>query len=153
MIASRNTLTLICKELKENGKKIVFTNGCFDILHLGHVDYLNRASKLGDVLIVGINSDASVKRLKGETRPINPEFDRAMIIDSLKCVDHVCIFDEETPYELIKSIIPSVLVKGGDYKIEDIVGGDIVRENGGTVTTISFVDGKSTTSIIEKMSK
>lgn len=135
------------KKLKEQGKKIVFTNGCFDILHRGHAVYLERAKKMGDILIVGVNSDKSVKRLKGENRPVNIEADRAYLLAALACVDFVVIFDEDTPYDLIKAIKPDVLVKGGDYDNKEVVGSDIVKE----VQLISFVDGKSTTGIIKSI--
>ena len=133
------------------GKTIVFTNGCFDILHRGHVEYLAQASDYGDILVLGLNSDASVRKLKGPRRPINDEQSRATIMASLKYVDFIYIFDEETPYSLINRVQPDVLIKGGDYKIEDIVGYDIVTAKGGRVLTIPFVDGFSTTGLIEKM--
>ena len=132
-------------------KKIVFTNGCFDILHRGHVEYLAQASDYGDILILGLNSDASVRKLKGPERPINSEQSRAITMASLKYVDFVYIFDEDTPFQLINQIQPDVLVKGGDYIIEEIVGYDIVTAKGGQVLTIPFVDGFSTTGIINKM--
>lgn len=132
---------------------IVFTNGCFDILHLGHARYLKEARKLGDVLIVAVNSDASVKRLKGESRPINSEEVRMAMLAELDCVDYVIMFDEDTPYELIKAIEPDVLVKGGDYRPEDIVGYDIVKTRGGLVTTIELVEGMSTTNIINAVNE
>ncbi len=132
-------------------KKIVFTNGCFDIVHRGHVEYLAQASDCGDMLIVGLNSDASVRRLKGPTRPVNDQQSRAIVMASLKYVDYVVIFEQDTPYELIKQIQPDVLIKGGDWKVEEIVGNDIVTARGGKVLTIPFVDGFSTTSTIEKM--
>lgn len=153
MILSRDTLSLVRKEAKEQGKKVVFTNGCFDILHVGHITYLNEAKKLGDVLIIGLNSDASVRRLKGESRPVNSQIDRALVLDALRSVDYVSIFNEDTPFELLEGIVPDVLVKGGDYKKEDVVGGDIVTKNGGDVVIIPFVNGKSTTSIIERATK
>ena len=131
-------------------KKIVFTNGCFDLLHIGHVRYLEEAAKLGDLLIVGINTDSSVKKLKGPTRPIQNENDRAEILASLKSVDHTVLFGEDTPLQLIQSIQPHVLVKGGDWKIDQIVGSDFVLNNGGQVFSLQFVDGKSTTRLIEK---
>lgn len=134
---------------KEN-KKIVFTNGCFDLLHIGHVRYLEQAKSLGDVLIVGINTDASVQALKGPTRPIQNENDRAEILASLKAVDHTVLFGEETPLNLIKQIKPNLLVKGGDWKPDQIVGSDFVLANGGQVQSLQFINGKSTTSIIEK---
>lgn len=151
MIISRELLTEVCCELKEKGKKIVFTNGCFDILHSGHVTYLNKAKQLGDILILGLNTDESVSRIKGPSRPINNENDRAVVIDALRCIDYVTLFNEETPFELINSIIPDVLVKGGDYTIETIVGAETVMANGGEVITIQLVEGKSTTNIINKM--
>ena len=134
-----------------DGKKIVFTNGCFDILHRGHVTYLNEARKLGDALIVGLNADASVKRLKGPQRPINNELDRMFVMQNLRCVDAVEIFVEDTPLELIKLIRPKVLVKGGDWKIDQIVGGKEVIADGGEVFSLNFMNGYSTTSIIEKI--
>lgn len=133
------------------GKKIVFTNGCFDILHKGHVAYLNEARKLGDLLVVGLNSDASVKRLKGPERPINNEQDRKFVLSNLKSIDFVEIFTEDTPLNLILTVKPKVLVKGGDWKIEQIVGGQEVVANGGDVFSLKFVDGYSTTSIIQKI--
>lgn len=144
------------KELKNflkdhSDKNIVFTNGCFDILHRGHVSYLNEAKSLGDLLIIGLNSDASVKRLKGETRPINSEQDRKFVMENLKSVDFVEIFTEDTPLELIREICPNILVKGGDWKPEQIVGSDIVTKNGGNVYSLKFIDGFSTTSTIEKI--
>lgn len=135
---------------RNENKKIVFTNGCFDLLHIGHVTYLEEAKKLADVLIVGVNSDSSVKVLKGPTRPIQNEHDRSEILAALKSVNHTVIFSEDTPLNLIKQIQPDVLVKGGDWKIEQIVGSDFVMSYGGKVKSLNFVDGKSTTSIIEK---
>lgn len=132
---------------RKAGKKLVFTNGCFDILHRGHVTYLRKARSLGDKLIIGLNTDVSVKRLKGESRPINHEDDRAYILESLECVDYVVKFGEDTPHELLSQIKPNVLVKGGDYKIEEVVG----REFADEVTLIDFVNGYSTTKTIEKM--
>lgn len=134
-------------------QKIVFTNGCFDILHIGHVRYLKKAAELGDVLVVGVNSDKSVKRLKGPERPINNENDRMELLSSLEFVDYVVMFDTDTPYELIKRIQPDVLVKGGDYKPEEVVGKDIVEARGGRLELIPFVEGKSTTAIINKIKK
>lgn len=134
-------------------KKIVFTNGCFDILHIGHIRYMREAAKLGDVLVVGLNSDESVKRLKGQERPINNQTDRAEMITALGFVDYAVVFDEDTPYELIKKIQPDILVKGGDYTLENVIGKDIVEARGGKVKLLKFVDGKSTTNIIEKMKK
>lgn len=138
--------------LKENrNKKIVFTNGCFDILHAGHVAYLNEAKEQGDLLVVGLNSDASVKRLKGEERPINSEKERKFVLENLKAVDLVEIFEEDTPLNLIKEVCPNVLVKGGDWAIDQIVGSDFVLKNGGEVKSLTFVDGFSTTNTIDKI--
>ena len=133
------------------GKKIVFTNGCFDILHAGHIDYLSRASDLGDILIIGINSDESVKRLKGNGRPLQNLNSRCMVLASLFYVDAVIPFAEDTPYELICSVKPEVLIKGGDYKEDEIVGADIVKLNDGIILTIPFLEGYSTTLIEEKI--
>jgi len=134
------------------GKKIVFTNGCFDILHRGHIDYLSKARDLGDILVVGVNSDASVKRLnKSPERPINTEQSRAMLLASLLLIDAVVLFDEDTPYELIKIVQPDVLVKGADYKPEDIAGADIVKAKGGEIVTIELTQGFSTTALIQKI--
>lgn len=132
-------------------RKVVFTNGCFDILHTGHVTYLNEAKSQGDLLVVGLNSDASVKRLKGDQRPINNEDERKFILENLKAVDFVFIFHEDTPLELIHEINPDVLVKGGDWKPEQIVGSDYVLKNGGEVKSLTFVNGFSTTGTIEKI--
>ena len=137
----------IVKNLKSRGKRIVFTNGCFDILHIGHVKYLEIAKSFGDILIVGLNSDLSVKELKGETRPINPQYDRAYLLASLEAVDFVVAFKEQTPYDLISKIMPDTLVKGGDYKGKKIVGDDLAKE----VRLVNFIDGKSTSKIIEKI--
>lgn len=135
-------------------KRIVFTNGCFDILHLGHVEYLAKAKDMGDLLIVGLNTDDSVKRLKGPSRPINPENARAHVLAALQFVDYVVLFNEDTPYQLIKAISPDVLVKGGDYIINEIVGADLVSENGGEVKVIPLTEGFSTSKIVnERMSK
>lgn len=129
---------------------IVFTNGCFDILHYGHVQYLAKASELGTKLVVGLNSDLSVKRLKGNDRPINDEQSRGLLLAALQFIDAIVLFEEDTPFNLIEGIQPDVLVKGGDYIIEDIVGYDIVKKKGGEIVTIDFVDGFSSTSIIKK---
>ena len=136
---------------KNKDKRIVFTNGCFDIIHKGHVTYLNEAKKLGDLLVIGLNSDASVKRLKGPERPINNETDRQYVMSQLKPVDFVEIFTEDTPLNLILKVQPKILVKGGDWKIEQIVGGKEVVENGGEVYSLNFVNGYSTTNIIHKI--
>jgi D-beta-D-heptose 7-phosphate kinase/D-beta-D-heptose 1-phosphate adenosyltransferase len=139
--------------LKSQNKKIVFTNGCFDLLHVGHVRYLQEAKRLGDVLVVGVNSDASVKKLKGPTRPVQIEADRAEILAALGAVDYTVIFNEDTPLKLIETVKPDILVKGGDWKIDQIVGSDFVIANGGKVMSLQFVDGKSTTKLIEKAQK
>ncbi len=136
---------------KEERLKIVFTNGCFDILHRGHVEYLSAAKSYGDILIVGLNSDASVKKLKGISRPFINEDDRSFILSCLKSVDAVIVFNEDTPHSIISKIIPDVLVKGGDYEVENIVGRDIVEKNGGKVITVSFIKGNSSSSLIEKI--
>ena len=138
-------------ESARSGKKLVFTNGCFDILHIGHVKYLEEAKSLGDILVVGLNSDSGVKRLKGPERPIQNENDRAEILNALRAVDHVCLFDEDTPLELIKTLRPDILVKGGDWPIEKIVGSDVVLGYGGEVRSLQFVDGRSSSSLIEKI--
>lgn len=131
--------------------KIVFTNGCFDLLHKGHVEYLAKAADHGDILVVGMNSDDSVKRIKGDSRPIQDESSRTMTLASLKMVTLVVVFDEDTPYNLIKEVKPDVLVKGADYKEDDIVGSDIVKENGGEIVTVDLTEGYSTSNIIEKI--
>ena len=141
-------LTSHLSRWREQGLRIVFTNGCFDILHRGHVEYLSKAADMGDVLVVGLNTDASVKRLKGEGRPVNDQEARAIVLASLSCVDAVALFDEDTPYELIKAVRPDVLVKGADYKPEEIVGYDIVTSYGGKVETVPLVEGYSTTGLL-----
>lgn len=138
---------------KNEGKKIIFSNGCFDILHQGHIVYLAKAAELGDKLIIGLNTDTSVKRLKGENRPLNGEQERALLLAALAFVDMVILFEEDTPYQLIKATVPDILVKGADYKPEDIVGYDIVTNNGGSVETIVLEAGFSTTNVIEKIRK
>lgn len=144
-----STLHFPLSTFHSQGLKVVFTNGCFDILHRGHVEYLSKAADMGDVLVVGLNTDASVKRLKGEGRPVNNEEARALVLASLGFVDAVVLFDEDTPYELIKAVHPDVLVKGADYKVEEIVGYDIVTSYGGQVTTVPLVSGYSTSKLIE----
>ncbi|HOV97973.1 MAG TPA: D-glycero-beta-D-manno-heptose 1-phosphate adenylyltransferase [Bacteroidota bacterium] len=151
LVVDRDQLVQIRNDLKRQGKKVVFTNGCFDILHRGHVEYLQKAKQLGDVLIVGLNTDASVKRLKGAERPIVQQEDRAIVIAALAAVDYVCLFDEDTPYELIRAIVPDVLVKGADWRVENVVGRDVVEAAGGMVKTIEFVPDRSTTSIITRI--
>jgi len=132
-------------------EKIVFTNGCFDIIHQGHLDYLSKAKDLGTKLVVGLNTDNSVKRLKGAERPINNEYSRALLLAAFEFTDMIILFEEDTPYELIKSVQPDILVKGNDYKPEDIVGYDILKAKGGEIKTLDFIDGFSSTSIIEKI--
>jgi len=149
------TLEELIKELKplKGKKKIVFTNGCFDIIHAGHVHYLNGCKKLGDILVVGINSDDSIKRIKGEKRPILPLEYRAYVLSNLCAVDYVVPFEEDTPYNLIREIKPDILVKGGDWSIDQIVGKDIVESYGGKVLTIPFKFNISTTKIVEEIVK
>lgn len=151
MIHSIESFIPVREYLIKANKKLVFTNGCFDILHRGHIEYLNEAKELGDKLVIGLNSDNSVKRLKGESRPLNNELDRAFILDNLKSVDFVMIFDEDTPYNMIDAIKPDILVKGGDWKPEDIVGSDIVLAIGGEVKSLKFVDNYSSTDLINKI--
>ena len=150
---SVNEFGSVLRGLKAEKKRIVFTNGVFDIIHRGHVEYLNEAKKLGDILIVGLNSDASVKIIKGSSRPINNERDRAYVLANVKPVDYVVIFEEDTPYNLIKQIVPDVLVKGGDWKAEDIVGSEIVLQSGGKVLSLKYINDYSTTSIINKITE
>lgn len=146
-----SSLIEIRKVLKQNNKKVVFTNGCFDIIHAGHVDYLSKAKACGDILIVGLNSDSSVRKIKGKNRPIVSENERAFVLSQLKPVDYVVLFYEPTPFQIIEKLIPDVLVKGADWKIENIVGREIVESNGGEVKTINFITEQSTTNIIEKV--
>ncbi len=142
----------LASRLRAKGKRIVFTNGCFDILHAGHVKYLEKARSLGDVLILGLNSDCSVKKIKGPSRPIVPQKDRAVVVASLGFVDHVVIFGDATPLKLIKAIRPDIIVKGADWKVGKIVGADIVKSYGGKVVAIPLVKGRSTTGLIRRMS-
>lgn len=139
------------EDWQKEGKKIVFTNGCFDIVHLGHIDYLEKARNLGDKLILGLNTDASVKRLKGESRPVVNEYARSRMMAAFEFIDAVILFDEPTPLEVIQEIQPDILVKGDDYVVETIVGADFVMGKGGEVKTIPLVKGYSTTSLIEKI--
>ena len=143
----------IFKKAKDSGKTIVFTNGCYDLIHKGHIDLLANAKSKGDKLIVGLNSDRSVKRLKGNNRPILTFDDRLIILDAIKSVDMVVGFDEDTPEELIKGILPNVLVKGGDYSIDKVVGADTVISSGGRVEIIDLIEGKSTSSMIDQILK
>ena len=149
-VIPRRDVRALCARLRSEGKRIVFTNGCFDLLHAGHAQYLRRAAALGDVLLVGLNSDASVRRLKGAGRPVQKASDRAYLLASLSCVSYVTIFPEDTPARLIGEVIPHVLVKGGDWKGKKIVGSDVVRAHGGAVKTIRFLPGRSTTSILAR---
>ena len=152
-ILDREQLRRACALWNFKEMKVVFTNGCFDILHLGHIEYLAKAANLGDVLVIGMNSNHSVHRIKGDSRPINDEHSRSMVLASLEFVTAVVLFDEETPYELIKTIQPDILVKGRDYKIKEIVGHDIVLAKGGKVKTIELTPGYSTTGIEQKILK
>ena len=138
---------------RSNEKEIVFTNGCFDILHRGHIEVLAKTANLGNRLIIGLNSDSSVKKLKGKNRPINDEDSRCLLLAALTFVDAVILFSEETPYHLISEIKPDILAKGGDYKIQEIVGHDVVQQNGGKVILVPFVDGYSSSNIIDKFKK
>ncbi|MDQ5984480.1 MAG: Bifunctional protein HldE [Syntrophus sp. SKADARSKE-3] len=150
-ILSRESLKPKLDALRREGKKIVFTNGCFDILHVGHVRYLQEARKLGDILVLGLNSDSSVRILKGEKRPLVPQDERADVLAALEAVDFVTIFDEETPFELIGYLRPDLLVKGGDWTEDQIVGGDMVKTWGGRVVVAPLVPGRSTTNVVEKI--
>ena len=149
----RDRLSSQSEAWKKEGRKIVFTNGCFDILHRGHLEILDTAASFGDILVVGMNSDASVKRLKGDQRPVNDEDFRSRIMASLAIVDAVCLFNEDTPLELIRAIKPDVLVKGGDYSISQIVGADDVIRNGGEVRIVPLVKGYSTSALIEAIQR
>ncbi|MCC6545032.1 MAG: D-glycero-beta-D-manno-heptose 1-phosphate adenylyltransferase [Nitrospirae bacterium] len=149
MILNISELSSRVKSLKQAGKRIVFTNGCFDIIHVGHVRYLKEARGLGDVLVVGLNSDESVRSIKGNNRPIVPQGERAEVLSSLRAVDFVVVFDEPDPYNVIAELKPDILVKGGDWRIEDIIGRDVVESCGGKVCTIPFIEGASSSRIIE----
>lgn len=151
IILDKNELLIIRNNFKENGKKVVFTNGCFDIIHAGHVDYLKKSKDIGDILIVALNTDNSVKRNKGEKRPIINEKQRLFVMDNLKPVDFVTLFDEDTPYELIKFLVPDFLIKGEDWQIDSIIGKDIVEAAGGKVERVKFVNNVSTSIIINKI--
>lgn len=150
-IVSLAELTPLVAEWKQQGKKVVFTNGCFDLLHAGHVAYLAEAASLGDMLIIGLNSDASVQRLKGPERPVNNDTTRSTLLGSMYFVNAVVFFSDDTPLELIKAVMPDILVKGGDYQVENIVGAKEVIANGGQVEVLSFLPGYSSTSIINKI--
>lgn len=153
VIISWQELNQKIKSLKAKDKKIVFSNGCFDLIHSGHVDYLVKAKELGDILVVGLNTDSSVRRIKGENRPILEQDERAFILSNLIPVDFVTFFEEDTPLKLIETIIPDILVKGADWSIDNIVGREIVESNGGEVKTIQFVNDQSTSKIIDKIVK
>lgn len=151
IIKSKEELNCILSEWRFHNEKIVFTNGCFDVLHYGHIEYLAKAASIGSKLILGVNTDASVKKLKGEKRPINSEKARALTLAALVFVDKVVFFEEDTPLELIRQVQPDVLVKGGDYRPEEIVGYEVVKAKGGEILTLDFVKGYSTTEILEKI--
>ena len=150
-IYSLSDLKIQSDKWKENGEKIVFTNGCFDLVHRGHIEVLANTGDLGDKLIIGLNSDSSIKDLKGENRPIMDETSRAILLASLQFVDAVVFFSEETPYKLIETLVPDILAKGGDYKVTEITGNEVVLENGGEVILVPFIDGFSSTNIVEKI--
>ena len=150
IVSTPSQVEQLRKELRSKQQKVVFTNGVFDILHAGHVMYLAAARSMGDVLVVGLNADESVTRLKGPTRPVNTELDRAQVLAALRCVDHVGLFTEDTPLRVITTLLPDVLVKGGDYTRDTIVGADAVEAHGGIVATIPLLEGRSTTNIIAK---
>ena len=145
-------LLLTLEEEREEGKSVVFTNGIFDLLHAGHLEYLEKAKLMGDLLVIGVNSDSSTKAIKGENRPVNNERDRSALLGGLRCVDYVVIFSEETPLKILEQIKPDILVKGADYLREGVVGGDFVESYGGSVSLIPLKEGISTTSLIEKLS-
>lgn len=152
-IRARRELLRIIKNLKAKGKRVVFTNGCFDLLHIGHVRYLEKAKALGDVLVVGVNSDASVRKLKGRRRPILPEKERAGVLSGLGSVDYITIFSEINPLKLITSLQPDVLVKGGDWTKEQTVGKEVVERSGGEVVIVPFIKGASTSTLIQTILK
>lgn len=153
IVENYDELLGLTQKWKGQGEKVVFTNGCFDILHAGHVDYLQKAAELGDRMIVALNSDASVSRLKGEHRPINSEEHRKVVLSALRCVDAVVVFEEDTPLVLISKILPDVLVKGADYKSKEVVGAKEVKENGGELVLVDFVYSISTSKIEERIKK
>ena len=151
MIIDRDKIADFCQVLRDGGQKVVFTNGCFDILHAGHVRYLNKARSFGDCLVLGLNTDSSVRRIKGPSRPINNELDRAEVVGALKAADYVVLFDEPTAEALIRQVHPDVYVKGGDYTIETLPEGQIVLGYGGRVELVNLVEGRSTTNVIAKI--
>ena len=152
-VVSLEELVSIRNSLRSNGKRVVFTNGCFDLLHRGHVEFLNEAKRFGDLLVVGLNSDASMSRIKGKNRPIVPQEDRAFVLSNLAAVDYVAIFEEDTPLEMISALLPDVLVKGADWGIDEVVGKEVVEGAGGLVRTIPLVPNRSTTDIVKKIVK
>ena len=153
MIIDRSDIKFLCELLRKNQKKIVFTNGCFDIIHAGHVKYLTQAKSFGDVLILGLNTDDSVRKLKGSNRPINSEADRSFVIDGLKAVDYVILFSESTAENLVAEIKPDIYVKGGDYNLDNLPEGKIVQSYGGQVKLIPLLEGRSTSNIISRIEK
>ena len=150
-VVSQKEIVRIRQKARDDDKKVVFTNGCFDILHRGHVEYLGAAGELGDMLIVAVNTDSSTKKMKGDERPIVPLDDRMAVLASLRCVDYVTSFDDETPFELIELLVPDVLAKGGDWKIDEVVGKDTVEKAGGKVAIIDLLEGRSTRDIIGRI--
>ena len=152
-IIDRDTAALVSQELRAGGRALVFTNGCFDILHPGHIDLLTKAGNFGDALMVGLNTDASVRRLKGENRPVNDQHSRSIMLAALEVVDWVVLFDEDTPAVLIETVLPSVLVKGGDYTRETVVGHKLVEAMGGRVEIVPLLEGYSTTEYLKKLNK
>jgi len=149
----RTRIAALCDRLRRGRKKLVFTNGVFDIIHMGHVSYLTKAKSFGDILIIGLNTDASVRRIKGSNRPINRQADRAGVLAALACVDYIIYFSEETPERLIRQVRPDVLVKGADYKLSEIVGADFVQSYGGRVRRVGLLKGRSTSRIIAGVSR
>jgi D-beta-D-heptose 7-phosphate kinase/D-beta-D-heptose 1-phosphate adenosyltransferase len=150
-VVTTKKLVIIRHKVRQDGRIVVFTNGCFDLIHRGHVEYLTKARAMGDLLVVGLNTDRSVRALKGPQRPLNREDDRARVLAALEMVDYVCLFDEDTPAELIAAVVPDVLVKGGDYGLDDIVGRDTVEAAGGKVVAVPLSEGFSTRGMIEKI--
>ncbi|MFC1682788.1 D-glycero-beta-D-manno-heptose 1-phosphate adenylyltransferase [Candidatus Zixiibacteriota bacterium] len=150
-VVSTEELVRIRRQAREQGRKVVFTNGCFDLIHRGHVEYLSKAREMGDLLVVGLNTDRSVRQLKGPQRPLYPLEDRARVLAALEMVDYVCPFDEDTPARLIEAVVPDVLVKGGDYGLDQIVGRDTVEKAGGEVVSMPLTEGFSTRGLIEKI--
>ncbi len=150
-LASFDQIRAICQKLKAQKQTIVFTNGCFDILHAGHVTYLNHAKALGDALVLGLNSDVSVKKIKGEKRPVVGQRDRAIVLSALACIDHVVVFDDPDPEKLIEAVCPDILVKGADWPEDQIIGGDFVKQHGGRIERVAFEQDISTTRIIERI--